>query len=105
MDNRNDRDDKDRRNKRRQYGYILVMALLISWLAMTLISQVGKGSNEEISYNKFLNMVERGEVEKVKIGSEKLTIYPKRRTKIMLRSHSSSIRIKPTLQVWSMTRI
>ena len=78
MDNRNDRDDKDRRNKRRQYGYILVMALLISWLAMTLISQVGKGSNEEISYNKFLNMVERGEVEKVKIGSEKLTIYPKK---------------------------
>ena len=76
MDN-NNRNDDPNRNKRRQYGSVLIMALLISWLAMTLISQVGKGANEEISYNKFLNMVERGEVKKVKIGSDKITIYPK----------------------------
>ena len=77
MDNNRGGEDPNKRNKRRQYGYMLGLALLISWLAMTLISQIGNSGHKAISYNKFLNMVERGEVEKVKIGSEEITIYPK----------------------------
>ncbi|MBQ1504888.1 MAG: ATP-dependent zinc metalloprotease FtsH, partial [Oscillospiraceae bacterium] len=78
--NNNQNDDPNRGNRRRQRGYLLGVALLLSWLAMSLITQIGNGSSKEISYNKFLNMVERGEVERVKIGSEKITIYPKKVT-------------------------
>ncbi len=79
MDNNNQGGgDPNRGNRRRQRGYMLGIALLISWLAMSLISQIGNSGNEEISYNKFLNMVERGEVEKVKIGEDEIKIYPKK---------------------------
>ena len=106
MDNNNQGGgDPNRGNRRRQRGYMLGIALLISWLAMSLISQIGNSGNEEISYNKFLNMVERGEVEKVKIGEDEIKIYPRNPPATMMpRSLRWSMRAKSIPRAWSTIR-
>lgn len=63
---------------RGQNMMFLLLAALIVLLVMSYFMRVMTGSsNREITYNEFLDMVEAGEVDKVVISSEKITITPK----------------------------
>lgn len=75
--NRNNKPDPNRNNKQ-GLPFILIITLITSILVLALVQFQSMGSAKEISYNKFLKMVEDGQVEKVKIGNNKITILTKK---------------------------
>ncbi len=51
----------------------LALVLMISWF----MRSINSAANEEISYDSFIEMLENGEIEAVRISDEELTITPK----------------------------
>ena len=83
MDNQNNRNNKNNpKNNRQGWGVILVTTLLTAFLVMGLFSMMQGKDPEEISYDKFLKMVDEKKVEKVTIDSTKIyiTLTEKART-------------------------
>ena len=63
---------------RKQSLIMLVVAALITLLCISAFMKMMTGAtNQEISYNEFIQMVESGKVKKVQVGSDRITIYPK----------------------------
>ena len=62
---------------RKQSLIMLVVAALITLLCISVFMKMLTGAtNQEISYNVFIQMLERGEVKSVSVGSDRITIYP-----------------------------
>ena len=83
MDNQNNRNNKNNpKNNRQGWGVNLVTTLLTAFLVMGLFSMMQGKDPEEISYDKFLKMVDEKKVEKVTIDSTKIyiTLTEKART-------------------------
>lgn len=75
MDNQNNRSNKNNpKNNRQGWGVILVTTLLTAFLVMGLFSLMQGSDPQEISYDKFLKMVDEKKVEKVTIDSAKIYI-------------------------------
>ena len=74
MDNQNNKNNKDPKNNWQGWGIILVTTLLTVFIVMGLYSMMQDKNPEEISYDKFLTMVDDGKVEKVTIESTKIYI-------------------------------
>ncbi len=70
-------DPNQRRNGNRQSILAFLVCLLVTMMFVSWFSGSMSGSSSEITYNEFLDMVERGEVESVTLESDKLTIVPK----------------------------
>lgn len=67
---------------RKQSLIMLVIAALVTLLCVSFFMKMMTGAtNEEISYNEFVQMVEAGEIESVEVGSDRITIYPKKQQK------------------------
>ncbi len=65
-------------NPKKQNLLILLIAALISLLIISYFMRAVTGvTNQEISYNEFVTMIENGEIEKVTIDSSEIIIYPK----------------------------
>ena len=63
---------------RKQSLIMLVLAALITLLCISAFMKMMTGAtNQELSYNEFIQMVEEGKVKNVRIGSDRITIYPK----------------------------
>lgn len=63
---------------RKQSLIMLVVAALITLLCISVFMKMLTGAtNQEISYNEFIQMVEQGKVKSVSVGSDRITIYPK----------------------------
>ena len=63
---------------KKQSLIILVIAALITLLSISMFMKFLTGStNEEISYNEFINMIEEEKIESVLVESDRITIYPK----------------------------
>ncbi len=63
---------------RKQSLIMLVIAALVTLLCVSFFMKMMTGAtNQEISYNEFVKMVEDGKVESVEVGSDRITIYPK----------------------------
>ncbi len=63
---------------RKQSLIMLVVAALVTLLCISLFMKMLTGAtNQEITYNEFVKMVEEGKVEKVSVGSDRIEIYPK----------------------------
>lgn len=77
MDNQNNKNQNDKNNKQ-GLSFILLVTLITSMLVLALYQFKGMGSSQEISYDKFLEMVEDGEVEKVVIQNNKIVITEKK---------------------------
>lgn len=64
--------------KRQNFLFVLLaslaLVLIISWFMRTMTS----ATNEEITYNSFIEMLENGEIESVLIYDNQLTITPKK---------------------------
>ncbi len=75
MDNQNNK--KNDNNNRQNYGIIIITTIIAAVFVMFLYQLVQDTPSQEISYTKFMDMVEKGEVKEVTIDSEKITIIPK----------------------------
>ena len=63
---------------RKQSLIMLVVAALITLLCISAFMKMMTGAtNQEITYNEFIQMVESGKVKNVQVGSDRITIYPK----------------------------
>lgn len=63
---------------RRQNLFIFLIAALITLLCMSYFMKImNNNTNREIPYNEFVKMVESGQIESVKIGSDQITIKPR----------------------------
>lgn len=61
---------------------MLVIAALVTLLCVSFFMKMMTGAtNQEISYNEFVQMVEAGEIESVEVGADRITIYPKAQQK------------------------
>ena len=80
MDNQNNqnRNNKPNPNNKQGIPFIFLVTLITSILVLALYQFQDATSAQEITYNEFLEMVDEGQVEKVIIGSDKITITEKR---------------------------
>ena len=82
MDNKNNNNNGNKPTGPGRQGLIfcLVAALLLVTVFSYMTSQIGKASMEEISYNKFLDMLKGGNVQSVEFKEDKIVITPKNST-------------------------
>ncbi len=72
MDNNNR--NKDPNHNRQGWGIILVTTLLVTFMVMGLYSMMRGSGPEEISYDKFLSMLEDKKVQEVNLSSDRIYI-------------------------------
>ena len=73
MDNQNNKDNNSN-NNRQGWGIILFTTLLVTFVVMALYSLMQGSNPEEITYDRFLELVEEGDVESVELGSSRILI-------------------------------
>ena len=73
MDNQNNKDNNSNDN-RQGWGIILFTTLLVTFVVMALYSLMQGSNPEEITYDRFLELVEEGDVESVELGSSRILI-------------------------------
>lgn len=73
MDNQNNKNNGPD-NNRQGWGIILITTLLVTFVVMGLYSLMQGSSPEEISYDKFLELVDDGKVDEVTLGSTRIYI-------------------------------
>ena len=73
MDNQNNK-NKGPNNNRQGWGIILFTTLLITFIVMGLFSLMRGGTPEEISYDKFLKLVDNKKVESVTFTNSRINI-------------------------------
>ena len=73
----NNQDNNKKNQNRQSFHIILVTTLMAAFLVLGMYSMMQDTTPKEISYNKFLKMVEKGSVEKVTIGTSKIYITSK----------------------------
>ena len=65
-------------NKRKQTIIILVVAVLVTLIASTVMSELlEKATTKEITYDKFVKQIKNDEIEKVVFSGQKIIITPK----------------------------
>ena len=72
MDNKNNKNNPN--NNRQGWGVILITTLLVTFVVMGLFSLMRGSGPEEISYDKFLSLVEDGDVKEVTLNSNRIYI-------------------------------
>ena len=70
-------------NKRKQTIIILVVAVLVTLIASTVMSELlEKATTKEITYDKFVKQIKNDEIEKVVFSGQKIIITPKDRKNV-----------------------
>ena len=76
--NQNNRPGSGGDNRNRQTLMLLLICITISLVSMSLFSSIfGSTTSRKITYDKFVDMLENGQIESVEIEGETLTITPK----------------------------
>ncbi len=82
MDNKNNQDNNGKMPKNGQTILILVIAAIITFSSITWMkSLMTKSSTEELPYSTFIEMLNDGKVESVKVGSSEVQVFPKEELK------------------------
>ena len=72
MDNNNK--NKDPNHNRQGWGIILITTLLVTFMVMGLYSMMQGSGPEQISYDKFLSLIDEGDVQEVSLNSDRIYI-------------------------------
>ncbi|HIZ81709.1 MAG TPA: ATP-dependent zinc metalloprotease FtsH [Candidatus Mediterraneibacter pullistercoris] len=72
MDNNNKKNDPN--HNRQGWGIILITTLLVTFMVMGLFSLMRGSGPEEISYDRFLSLIEDGKVQEVSLTSDRIYI-------------------------------
>lgn len=75
MDNKN-QNNNNKPHKNQSIMYFLMVALVTLMVMSYFMKTMNDVSTQEISYDKFVSMLENGEIAKVKIQSDKIEIVP-----------------------------
>ena len=82
MDNQNNRNsnrnNKNNKPNRQGVSFVLLIALITTFLVLSLYQFQKTSSAEEITYDKFLNMIKHHKVQEVTISSDKIMIKAKK---------------------------
>ena len=82
MDNQNgnrDNNNKNKKNNNRQgFSFVVLITMLTALLVFAMYQFQGVDSDQEITYNKFLRMIEEKRVEKVEIKNDRILITAKK---------------------------
>lgn len=91
MENNNQPNNNQNQNNQNQGGgngpqkkqslFMLLIAVLCTLMFMSFVMRMMSGSNEEISYSDFLEMVKKQEIESVLITDDQIQITPKKKEK------------------------
>lgn len=77
MDNQNGNKDNNKNNKQ-GFSFVILITMLTALLVFAMYQFQGVDSDQEITYNKFLKMIDEKKVEKVKIKSDRILITAKK---------------------------
>ena len=79
MDNQNNNPNRNNnRNNKQGLSFIILVTVVTMIMVMALFRFQGAGSDNEISYDEFLEMVDDGKVEEVVIQSSRIVITEKK---------------------------
>ena len=77
MDNNNKQDPNMKSNW--QTITMLVVAAILTFIVVSSMNNyLNSKKRQELSYNEFVQMVEAGEVDSIKVGSTEITVIPKK---------------------------
>ena len=76
MDNQNG--NKDNKNNKQCFSFVILITMLTALLVFAMYQFQGVDSDQEITYNKFLKMIDEKKVEKVEIKSDRILITAKK---------------------------
>ncbi len=78
-ENRPDRNPNDNKpNKNRQSVLGFLVCLLVTLVCFSLFTNLLRDNSSEISYDKFIDMIDKGQIQKVVLRSDTIEITPKR---------------------------
>ena len=77
MDNQNGNKDNNKNNKQ-GFSFVILITMLTALLVFAMYQFQGVDSDQEITYNKFLKMIDEKKVEKVEIKSDRILITAKK---------------------------
>ena len=77
MDNQNGNKDNNKNNKQ-GFSFVTLITMLTALLVFAMYQFQGVDSDQEITYNKFLKMIDEKKVEKVEIKSDRILITAKK---------------------------
>ena len=77
MDNQNGNKDNNKNNKQ-GFSFVILITMLTALLVFAMYQFQGVDSDQEITYNKFLKMIDEKRVEKVEIKSDRILITAKK---------------------------
>ena len=66
--------NKDPNHNRQGWGIILITTLLVTFMVMGLYSMMQGSGPEQISYDKFLSLIDEGDVQEVSLNSDRIYI-------------------------------
>lgn len=77
--NRPDRNEPGKQgpNKNRQSVLAFLLCLLVTLICLSFITEIRNGGTSEITYDKFIEMVEKDQIKEVTLQSGVLTVEPK----------------------------
>ena len=76
MDNKNQKDPNSK-SSWQTIAMLVVAAVLTFIVVSSMNNYLNSKRRQELSYNEFVQMVENGEVESVKVGSTEIEVVPK----------------------------
>ena len=76
--NKNNQNPNNNKNNKQGFSFIILVTLITSILVMALYQFQGESAEEEITYDKFLEYVDKGRVAKVEIQNDQLLITMKK---------------------------
>ena len=77
MDNQNGNKDNNKNNKQ-GFSFVILITMLTALLVFAMYQFQAVDSDQEITYNKFLKMIDEKKVEKVEIKSDRILITAKK---------------------------
>ena len=77
MDNQNGNKDNNKNNKQ-GFSFVILITMLTALLVFAMYQFQGVDSDQEITYNKFLKMIDEKKVEEVEIKSDRILITAKK---------------------------
>ena len=69
--------EKQGPNKNRQSLLAFLLCLLVTLICLSFITEIRNGGTSEITYDKFIEMVEKDQIKEVTLQSGVLTVEPK----------------------------
>ena len=98
MDNNNKQDPNMKSNW--QTITMLVVAAILTFIVVSSMNNyLNSKKRQELSYNEFVQMVEAGEVDSIKVGSTEITVIPKKGNTKYYRGAEVEVNLLPKIKV------